>query len=653
MYGLHWMFRIQEFPKDISEDEIKKIFEDYKYILSYIDDKVIKNHIPRNIHLNNIAFMLKYSEKRFEIRKGKVYCFAGNNILSTLNSHIIYLDSVEVNNHMLNISGYLNSLFSSEISIEAFKYENIDLEQFSSELKDSVNPKVFKSKEIFYPLRDKLNMGRRFQKKYNFDLTVSLNEFENSIIKFKVNFRDEIKINLLSKMVYHAQLSDKSNYFKTEDYIIKFINNSLIISNASNKLLDNYENENVKNLLRLYEKKNMEIENTKKLIDKFYKKLDKLSKEKDNLYSAISLRNKSFLVDDLDIWLFMDRPDKADDNGEALFRFAVAQNDGIDKYFVIEEDSPDFCRLKEEFGDKIVIYASENHKLLYLLAKKIVSSHPDNSTLNPLWQNEHEYLAGRINCKYYYIRHGITLHNSSDWLHRFDKHLSLVLTSNRDEYESFFKHPYNYSRDVVQLLGLPRHDNLKSVSGVKSIVLMPTWRKPLKNYSMEEFESSDYCEVFSSLLSNEYLISYLKREGYELVFKPHPNVIDFIDCFDIDDYVKIDTDSRYVDIFNRSSLLVTDYSSVVFDFAYLKKPVCYYQFDNDSFHYDLEDNYFDYETMGFGKIITEENDLVDTIINYVEKDCEMEDKYIQRVDDFFEFTDGKNCKRTYDWILNH
>ena len=25
MYGLHWMFRIQEFPKDISEDEIKEL----------------------------------------------------------------------------------------------------------------------------------------------------------------------------------------------------------------------------------------------------------------------------------------------------------------------------------------------------------------------------------------------------------------------------------------------------------------------------------------------------------------------------------------------------------------------------------------------------------------------------------------------------
>ena len=46
------------------------------------------------------------------------------------------------------------------------------------------------------------------------------------------------------------------------------------------------------------------------------------------------------------IWLFMDRLDVADDNAEHLFKYAVNQNDGIEKYFILNEDSRDQETLK-------------------------------------------------------------------------------------------------------------------------------------------------------------------------------------------------------------------------------------------------------------------------------------------------------------------
>lgn len=57
--------------------------------------------------------------------------------------------------------------------------------------------------------------------------------------------------------------------------------------------------------------------------------------------------------------------------------------------------------------------------------------------------------------------------------------------------------------------------------------------------------------------------------------------------------------------------------------------------------------------MGFGELIDNEDDLVDKIIEYIENDCVMEDKYKERVDNFFKFRDQNNCKRVYDWILQH
>ena len=56
--------------------------------------------------------------------------------------------------------------------------------------------------------------------------------------------------------------------------------------------------------------------------------------------------------------------------------------------------------------------------------------------------------------------------------------------------------------------------------------------------------------------------------------------------------------------------------------------------------------------MGFGEVCREEEDLVQLLIDYIENDCKMKDKYIERVDDFFFYTDKNNCKRVHEAIKN-
>ena len=105
----------------------------------------------------------------------------------------------------------------------------------------------------------------------------------------------------------------------------------------------------------------------------------------------------------------------------------------------------------------------------------------------------------------------------------------------------------------------------------------------------------------------------------------------------------------YQEFFNKSSVLITDYSTVAFDFSYLKKPVIYYQYA-DEYHYNK--GYFDFDELGFGDLITTEEDLIDKIFYYIDNDCKMEDKYVNRVETFFKHTDKNNRKRVYEWILN-
>ena len=94
--------------------------------------------------------------------------------------------------------------------------------------------------------------------------------------------------------------------------------------------------------------------------------------------------------------------------------------------------------------------------------------------------------------------------------------------------------------------------------------------------------------------------------------------------------------------------MITDYSSVAFDFAYMKKPLIYYQYGND---YNFDEGYFKYKTMGFGEVVSTQEELINTLEEYLENGCEMKDEYKSRVDNFYKYKDKNNCERVYRAIL--
>ena len=98
---------------------------------------------------------------------------------------------------------------------------------------------------------------------------------------------------------------------------------------------------------------------------------------------------------------------------------------------------------------------------------------------------------------------------------------------------------------------------------------------------------------------------------------------------------------------------MTDYSSVFFDFAFLRKPVVYSQFDNEQFfsgEHSYTKGYFSYEENGFGPVCYDLESTVDEMIKYIENDCKNSDEYIGRIEDFYEYFDSDSCKRVYENI---
>ena len=114
----------------------------------------------------------------------------------------------------------------------------------------------------------------------------------------------------------------------------------------------------------------------------------------------------------------------------------------------------------------------------------------------------------------------------------------------------------------------------------------------------------------------------------------------------------------YNEIYAKSKLVVTDYSSAAFDFAYIRKPIIYTHFDKEEFFggghiMGNAVGYFDYEKDGFGEVEYDKEGTVNRIIEYIENGCKLKPEYRRRIDEFFAFDDKNNCKRVYEKIIEN
>ena len=174
-------------------------------------------------------------------------------------------------------------------------------------------------------------------------------------------------------------------------------------------------------------------------------------------------------------------------------------------------------------------------------------------------------------------------------------------------------------------------------------------------HAIDNIGKTEFFEFYSSLLNNERLLDACDKYGYKLCYMPHTNFRECMSKFCNDERIQqFDLDMPYRQAFAEADLLITDYSSTPMDFAYLRKPVIYAQFDKDKFfsgEHTYKKGYFDYEQDGFGEVVYELENLIDLIVSYMESGCKMKDIYRERVEKFFKYDDCDNCQRVYERII--
>lgn len=369
------------------------------------------------------------------------------------------------------------------------------------------------------------------------------------------------------------------------------------------------------------------------------------------LISAILISYIYRILKNDKIYLVGERKDECQDNGYHFFKY-VRENHKEDKfYYCITKNSEQLKKIN--YLGNIVYYKSFRHYLYYILSYKLICAHVGSCTPDSpiVWKAEEKNLIRKNRI---FIQHGI-IKEYIPSLIKENSSITTFICGAKPEYE-FVKNEFGYYEQNVKYLGLCRFDSLHDFKVKNQVLVMPTWRQWFgmdgnNEMSDKEFISSQYFNSYNELINSKKLDSILEEHDMELVFYPHNEMQRYLRLFK-SKYrrIKIADKNNYdvQTLLKESKVLITDYSSVAFDFAYMKKNIIYYQFDKEKYYLNhYNEGYFDYKRDGFGQVVN----TIDELINEIRKSLYEKYKYEERVNSFFELNDQNNCERCYDEII--
>lgn len=366
-----------------------------------------------------------------------------------------------------------------------------------------------------------------------------------------------------------------------------------------------------------------------------------------------------------DIWIVGEKKTEARDNGYHFFKYLRKEHPEIDSYYVIKRDSPD--RDKVVAIGPVVDFDSFRHCVLYSSARVRACSQTHGvRPFEDVPGIRRIRLFMRKDQRHVNLKHGI----SKDFLPgAFDFRkvgFDLYIAGAKPEYDAI-KEQFSYPDKNIALTGFCRFDALHGLPQPENtILIMPTFRswlrtsdsskKEASEEEMKKFLDSEYYEAYKNLVTDKNLIEKTRSRGYKILFYLHYTFQPYVKAFEpfANDVVTVCKRSEYdvQKLLTSSSMLITDYSSVFFDYGYMKKPMVFYQFDLNEYrdkHYT--EGYFSYERDAFGPLVKTKEEVVDYMLHIIDQDMKMDEDYIKRAERFFIPHDNKNCQRVYEAIM--
>ncbi len=363
------------------------------------------------------------------------------------------------------------------------------------------------------------------------------------------------------------------------------------------------------------------------------------------------------------IWLTFDQLFKGGDNGEYFYRYVSERKDkeNIKIYYVINKSAPEYSRLKEKYGT-VLAFNSFWHKVVSLHATMVFATRVDVKLYCGYWAAVEKYIRDLYTPEITCLQHGLTIQRIAQYQNRLFDNTKLYFCVSPYEVENLSNPVYGYKPEQLILTGAPRYDGLIS-NDQRYILISPTWRRNvtagtnkkgnMHEYS-ENFKHTEYFRIYNTLINDKRLIAAAKENNYRIKYLIHPILSPQIKDFDTNEYVDIIAgagDISYEKMLTEASLMLTDHSGVQFDFANMRKPLVY--FHPETLPPQYEEGGLKYDTMGFGPVCVNEEQVVDELCEYMQNNCQLKEEYRERINRFFAFHDTDNCKRVYEAALKY
>ena len=347
-------------------------------------------------------------------------------------------------------------------------------------------------------------------------------------------------------------------------------------------------------------------------------------------------------------WIICERGSDAQDNGFVFFKYLTEKHPEIHSTYIISSKSVDYDKVKK-FG-RTVEWCSLKHFLMTIGCPVKISSHLFGYAP---WTSMATYFRrNKTHDKHIFLQHGIIKNLHEGLFGNVCKSLDLFVCGANPEYD-FIVEQFKYNNEVPQYTGLARYDLLNNYDTDNQVLIMPTWRAELADLSDEEFSNTKFYLNWQSIIDSKEIINICLKKNIVIKFYLHQSLQKFSSLFKGYDVVKIIRfgEENVQKLLKESKLLITDFSSVYFDFAYMSKPLLYFQFDEDTFydrHYTK--GYFDYRRDGFGLVCIEQSSLIKEAVNIINSGFILNKTYKERSERFFVFRDSSNCQRIFDLI---
>lgn len=341
--------------------------------------------------------------------------------------------------------------------------------------------------------------------------------------------------------------------------------------------------------------------------------------------------------------------EKYEDNASVFHRYLMKDYKGELDIHWMYDSSTTYAR-KLNIPNAVKLGTLKNY-LLFFLADHTIHGHSLSFDIAPSID------------KYIFLNHKTTMTHISHGIEGFkkiliqDEDIPLLSRCNYfncvSEYEKDIKlKEWGIPEEKLLVTGMARFDNYEPdspASRVENILIMFTWREWLFDISEDDFLKSDYFKRTIEVLSDNHLQDLFNKQQIKVKVVLHPFMKKFEQYF-----TEIQNKTAQISFYSfdeisigeeigQTDMLLTDYSSIAWDFLYMNKPIIFFTFDQTEY-LKMRGSYIDLDKDIFGyKANTTEE--VKKYMDLILLDGHTSNPFFKEASRYLDYFDKKNCER--------